>query len=321
MWRRTAILSGVVSVALMLMAGGGCEGRIADESAVIEAATSNKTSAPDSFEVESAPVIEPELESPELPDAAMNSAIFDRVVVIGASATCGFGVETDIQGPFGPTTAAADLATAVQAVLMVDRPVEKQCSFLFFNDPMGIGPLLMANALACEPTIVFGLDYLFWYGYGHRNVTGGRIADEADRLELLEAGLKQLELCQCPVVVGDYPDMRAAIGLMLSEAQVPRPETLVLLNNRLREWAKDRPNVIIVPLSEIAGETNGDESAARKYLQRDQLHPTAEGLILMAERAADAVVNAEIGVTNESFERDEEKALARLKAALEGRGK
>lgn len=122
------------------------------------------------------------------------TVLLDRVAVIGASATCGFGVQTAVEGPFGPTTAPADLATAIRAVFDMHGPVNKQCSFFFFSNPMTVGPTLMDAALESDPTIVFALDYLFWYGYGSRDVHGQPIAgNEAARLELLEAGFKQLE--------------------------------------------------------------------------------------------------------------------------------
>jgi hypothetical protein len=260
------------------------------------------------------------------------SGLFDRVAVIGASATCGFGVQSDIEGPYGPTTAPADMGTAIQAVFDVLGPVNRQCSFFFFSDPMTVGPALMNAALQGDPTIVFALDYLFWYGYGSRDVHGRPFrGNETARLELLEAGLKQLERCRCPVVVGDFPDMHAAIGLMLGAAQVPNVETLKLLNARLRDWAADRPNVIIVPLSEFVSAMTGGgafdvggsawigEEARKKIIQPDRLHPTAEGLVLMAERAAEAMAAAHIGLTADMYENNHTSAMKRLKAVLEQR--
>ena len=260
---------------------------------------------------------------------ALTPAVLERVAVIGASATCGFGVEMPVNGPYGPTTAPADIGHAVEAVLKIEQPVSRQCSMFFFTDPMTVGPMLLTDTLAAQPTIVFALDYLFWYGYGHRDVRGERIDDGSERLELLEAGLTQVERLSCPVVVGDFPDMRAAIGLMLGAAQVPEPATLIRLNERLRQWAATRPNIIIVPLSDyVRSMTNGADwrvgeamwsgaELGETVIQPDRLHPTADGLVMMAQQAAQAVVDADLGVTEDMFELDHEKAMARLREVVE----
>lgn len=125
--------------------------------------------------------------------------------------------------------------------------------------------------------------------------------------------------------------MREAIGLMLAAAQVPTPDTLKRLNARLHEWAKGRSNVIIVPLSRfvssmtVGGEFetggvmwHGDE-ARKEIIQADHLHPTAEGLVLMAEQAAEAMARGNVGLNADMYEQDHASAMARLKAVLEDR--
>jgi hypothetical protein len=220
--------------------------------------------------------------------ASAHCALTRRVLAIGASATAGFGTR-------------ADLARAFQACLPERSEFSSGLgSPWFFLRPLSAGSEQVQSALAAEPTLVLALDFLFWFGYGALDAQGAPLANEDDRLALLERGLALLEPVRCPLVLGDFPDMSAAVGKMLLPVQMPELATLARLNTRLSAWAAERPHVRIVPLAELLGalargeelrigalEYGADEAAA--LLQRDRLHPTREGLLALALLALESL--------------------------------
>ena len=138
--------------------------------------------------------------------------------------------------------------------------------------------------------------------------TGGRISNEAERLEKLELGLKELEKFGVPVLVGDLPDMSPAVGKMLSAAQMPAKDTLAKANARFAAWAKGRANIRVLPLADMqrqlmedrALEIRGVRLESTKQaplLQRDELHPAPHGMAGLACAVAaemkDALVDAQ----------------------------
>jgi hypothetical protein len=158
------------------------------------------------------------------------------------------------------------------------------------------------------------VDFLFWFGYGTINAEGKPLASEDERLALLERGLELLEDFECPIVVGDFPDMSDSIGLMLLESQVPEEATLERLNARLRAWAAERKNVAVLPLAHgvetlrsgeafTLGKLSYPEQSTERLLQSDHLHPTLEGLVLIAHLVGQALT--EIGAAREQDFRSE----------------
>src|SRR5262245_18578232 len=209
----------VVHAALALIVAAGCSG------AVLPRASQSTTTS-----------------SVDAPAPARDPKLLRRVVVVGASVSEGFGNDTK-------------LASVVDAVIeRPHEPAEGYASSLFFSSPLTFGPDLLGEALDDDPTLLVAIDYLFWFGYGHLAADGTPIHYEEDRLELLERGLALLEPVRCRLVLGDAPDMSPAIGLMLVPEQVLKPETLTKLNERLRAWARDRTNVIVLPLSAFVTE-------------------------------------------------------------------
>lgn len=228
---------------------------------------------------------------------------FSRVGLIGASATAGFGVRLDATAPDGVSKEihGADLGDLMLAASSEPMIVSRLGSMWFFNDPVNIGRGQIDRLLRFDPTCVLGVDFLFWYGYGSRNLRGERMRNEDERLELLEEGLRQLDRAVelgVPVVVGDFPDMRGAIGRMLSPAQVPAPETIARLNARVAEWVAARPTVRLLPLSSLVPRLDeGEEVVIRgrtwskskdgPSVQRDRLHPTFIGALALAAAATE----------------------------------
>jgi len=225
---------------------------------------------------------------------------FARVAVVGASVSAGFGLRAELK-------AAASLADFVQCALPEASPGGPRAVLdlgqeLFFTRPTRLGSDAVARAREADPTLVVALDFLFWYGYGDLR--------EDARLERLEDGLRALEALPCPVLVGDLPDMTIALEgagpfgqPMIRPAQIPRPETLTLLNARLRAWAAGRESVVVVPLCDyVARLASGREvrlrgnewppDAVARLTQADRLHPTVEGTAALTVLALDALVTA-----------------------------
>lgn len=215
-----------------------------------------------------------------------------RVAVIGASASAGFGCVMHDKRADGDYTGSFRLADMVKlACPQLQLVTSDMSSGFFFMSPVANGAKAAKRAKDFKPDCVVALDFLFWYGYGDDAPDGGPVKSEDDRIRKFELGLKELEQfdASIPMIVGDIPDMHRAVGKMLSPQQVPSPETTAKLNARLAEWAKARPNVRPFPLAQIQHDlmdkhaidicgTKLESTKDAPLLQRDELHPTAQGL-------------------------------------------
>ena len=239
--------------------------------------------------------------------SASVSADLERVAVIGASASAGFMLP-------------GDLGEALD--LLITAPHERVLSLAssrFFANPEGYAVSQIAEAQRSKPTAVVALDFLFWFSYG-------AVPGERDRISRLERGLKFLESFECPVLTSTIPDMRAATGKMLWPRQVPTPETLSKLNERIEQWAISRSNVVLVSLPtwhaqlvagepfEISGKTWPRVPGA-PLLQHDQLHPNVDGLALIACKVLESLVEAGLKIDPEGLALDP----ARVAEPLQGR--
>jgi len=228
------------------------------------------------------PLVVPAAESP-----------WQRVVVIGASASAGF-VLTE---PFGGTnTAKCRLAPYLDAAIQVPHPpVKSLATALFFLNPESFAPMQVEAATNAQPTLVIAADFLFWFCYGP-----GR--DDAERAQRLEKGLHLLEEISAPIVIGDIPDASSATNTgIISPAQVPSEIARRAANQRLRAWADGRPQVTVLPLAGFMRATmanaalplHGEELPAgktRALLQPDHLHPNPHGAAVLALGILDALV-------------------------------
>ncbi|MBG83349.1 MAG: hypothetical protein CMJ40_02250 [Phycisphaerae bacterium] len=241
-------------------------------------------------------------DSPETPHA------LDRIAIIGASASAGWGlVLRYIDEEDMVVTRLVTLNDVLQACIQRDETIVRlQGSGMFFWNPERVGEKQATEALAEDPTLLVAIDYLFWFGYGNRGVDGRRIPFGSDgheaRLELLEKGLAELEEFDCPMLVGDFPDMSEAVGYMLGESQMPAPETLKALNRRLREWANEHTNVTIVSLADLTNAMKSDKpfeagrqqwpaGSRKQFMQRDNLHPTLDGLIILTQESMATILD------------------------------
>ncbi|MEE2907727.1 MAG: hypothetical protein VX527_07825 [Planctomycetota bacterium] len=243
----------------------------------------------------------------------------DRIAVIGASASSGWGVvlryvdEQDMV-----TTQTASMRDVIEEVIQVDdATITGTGSSVFFMNPLPIGKQQINMSQAFQPTLVIALDYLFWYGYGNRDAEGHAIPrgdqGQAARLALLEQGLENLNTFSCPVVVGDFPDVSDAIGYMLSASQVPSPTTLKALNDRVKAWASARPNVTVIEMSTLLQDMRSDQvfkagrqqfpkGAKSRFMQRDNLHPTLEGLIVLVQETSDHLATGSDEIDHAQFD-------------------
>jgi hypothetical protein len=214
------------------------------------------------------------------------------VAVLGASLSAGFSCSL-----MGSATGRRTRRSASKRALAAVWPMEKAelrdySDLAMFTDPIGIGTKKSQLALRAKPEIVVAVDFLFWFGYGHLREGGD---ERAARLARLAKGEALLDAFDCPILVGDIPDMTGADERMLSPRQIPSPEIQKALNESLRAWAKRKPNVRVYNLADhvLATRERAEvvEVRGRKVplsidtlLQDDKLHPTRLGVALLVTK-------------------------------------
>lgn len=213
--------------------------------------------------------------------------LWQRVVVIGASASAGFGTRSEI----GPDASDIRMAEVVDRMIREDHETVVDASeSLFFMQPGRLGKKAVDRARETNPTLVIALDFLFWFGYG----------EHPNRHTSLAGGLKLLEDFSCPVLVTTLPNMEDAVGRMLTKEMVPDAKTLASLNEEISKWARGHDHIILVPLASAvknlrqgktvkAGGNSWPRGSLKRLLQSDQLHPTVEGLAFMISLCSDAL--------------------------------
>jgi hypothetical protein len=252
--------------------------------------------------------------------------VLQRIVVLGASFSAGFGLLPDA----GAKTGLSDVVNA--SILAPHGRVRATTSLLFFTSPDSIGEKLVGKAVAEDPTLVVALDYLFWFGYGFS-------PSDEERLRHLDKGLHTLESIRCPLVLADIPDMRAAsepappggIPPLLRPEQVPSAETLVRLNARIRSWAAERKDVVLVPVADLIArlrsgseiEIHGNrwsEESRRKFIGPDRLHPTLDGAVALWIGGLEKLAAARDDLPSEAFDWDAKSIARRVLEAQEKAG-
>jgi hypothetical protein len=224
------------------------------------------------------------LAAPALRLSAAETA-WQRVVVIGASASSGFVLSE----PFGGTnTDQCRLSRYLDAAIIAPHaPLKNYATAALFLSPEALATQEVEAATNQRPTLVIAVDFLFWFCYGPGQT-------DADRAQRFETGLKLLERIPCPLVVGDIPDAsRATNSGIISPAQVPSEPARVAANQRLRDWAKHRRDVTLVPLDQFMKCVEANQAIEKRHvkvpagrthglLQNDRLHPTPQGAALLA---------------------------------------
>ncbi|MDB6028737.1 MAG: hypothetical protein JWM68_4960 [Verrucomicrobiales bacterium] len=218
---------------------------------------------------------------------------WERVVMVGASVSAGF---TAAEPLGGPKTEPFRLSRYIDAAILPPHQLENLASSMFFMQAEASGRRQIEAATKSNPTLVLGVDFLFWFCYGEGTT-------DAQRLARFEQGLKLLETVQCPLVVGDIPDASAALGRMLRPEEMPSSQAMSSANRRLKEWAAKRPQVIILELSKFMRTVAANQSLTihghdwpvgrtRVLLQGDNLHPSAPGCAVLTLAVLDAFQSA-----------------------------
>lgn len=269
-------------------------------------------------------------------DAAM---LWARVRIVGASASAGFAVRAP--GARAPTSRLEPmtLARIASAARLGAGSVTGDATGFFFLDPERNGREQVDALLAMDPrpTVVLAPDFLFWFAYGTVGTGRRPVRDESQRLALLQEGLAILDRvgqAGIPLVVGDLPDMSAAVGKMLSRAQMPALATLEQANAEIRAWAARRPRVALLPLGRLvadlragkpfqAGRRTWDAAVDGALIQRDDLHPTFEGSVALLARAEQAGNDRFLGARQPNapgaptaFEHDPAKVAERVRIEM-----
>jgi hypothetical protein len=217
---------------------------------------------------------------------------WNKIVVIGASASAGFVLAE----PFGGTnTTNCKLRFYLDAAIAAPHPPLKDFSTaLMFLNPDAFSQQQIDAAIAAKPTLVVAVDFLFWSCYGDGYTDAGR-------LQHFENGLKLLEKFQCPLVVGDIPNVSSATNSgIISADQVADAAVRAAANARLKQWAASRPQVAIVPLADFMRHVSANETVTihgvnfpagktHAFIQNDLLHPTPAGAALLALGILDAL--------------------------------
>src|ERR1044072_9165276 len=89
---------------------------------------------------------------------------FSRIVLVGPSASAGF---TESEPLGGQKTQQFSLSRYLDSALLVaHEPVQNLANIMFFLQPEAAGRYQIDQALQARPTLVIGIDFLFWHCYG-----------------------------------------------------------------------------------------------------------------------------------------------------------
>ena len=228
------------------------------------------------------------------PDEASAPPLFQRIATLGASATSGFEESEPLGGPKTPQYRFANYLEA--ALIGAHEPVTTQANALLFLQAENVMEKQVTDTIAAKPTLVIGLDAMFWFCYG-AGMT------EEQRAARFEIGLRQLERLESPLVVGDIPDATVATGGILGKEEMPAGETIERCNERLKAWAAGRKNVTVFPLAKIMATVAANEETAiggytwekgksGPLMRKDHLHPSRHGLAALAIATLEAAAPA-----------------------------
>lgn len=217
-----------------------------------------------------------------------------QVGIIGASVSGGFVDVADTDAE--PPNASFPLQKVLRAVWRDPgvniKDTTTGLGLAMFLRPTQYGKRQIQLLQRRKPSLVIGVDFVFWFGYGPH---GSGPAGQQRRLALQQEGLALLETLDAKLLLGDYPDMTGAARRMLPPHYVPTADTQKMLNERLHSWARKRGNVLVFPLSNFAAEARtrtqvfayGDRKLSLpklSLLQSDRLHATRLGMVVLVHR-------------------------------------
>ena len=251
--------------------------------------------------------------SPPAAATTPSKSPWQRIVMIGASVTAGFTASEPLGGPSTPFY---DLSRYVEVALTTPHePVQNLGNAFFFFQPNMFAQQQLARALTNNPTLIIGVDFLFWFCYGEGST-------DEERLQRFDQGLKLLEKVECPLVVGDIPDASAAVGEMLRPDQMPRLKAISAANARLKQWTAGRRQVVVLGLSEFMRNVMANRAVkihdyvlpdgkTRTLIQDDKLHASPPGCAVLAFAALDAFQSTRRGNQTGDFRRDPKEIYRR----------
>ena len=242
-------------------------------------------SAPDPGS-EAADEPEPEPEPEPVPEPFR----IDRVAVVGASASAGFGLGKEVDG-------GASLADLLErAAPEAFGEVLDLADPFFFQNPDRSLERALVSVRTFAPDLIVGVDVQFWFGYGAKSMDL-RVRHLRQCLTALEGVAEELD---ARVLVGDFPDVRDASFLFMPPDYEPDDATLAELNAVVRAWCEEHARFDLVPMGGFvdhlqAGEPielrgrSFDTSDQAVWLQQDRLHPTLFGTAALALLALDVL--------------------------------
>jgi hypothetical protein len=197
-------------------------------------------------------------------------ALVRRIGILGASQSAGFGDGVALE-------------KVVDAALSVEHECFDASSSAHFVRPLDVGRAEVLAIALRRPTVVFAVDFLFWYAYGDKPLE----QREAD----LELAFAQLGSFGVPVLAGDLPNVAGASPRMISPAQIPPAEQIAVLNEKIHAWAESREQIVVLPLHEWMQRIRDEQHVelwqtrvqprTRDVMQWDGLHPTSRGQALL----------------------------------------
>jgi hypothetical protein len=272
---------------------------------------------------------------PKVAKSAPKVAALEKIAVIGASFSAGYGMD---KNPNRMAESTLHLSHVIEASLIAPHEkIDDQATAAFFMDPKGTSARALESLRASKPSAIVAIDYLFWFGYGVKRVPKTSAdapkadpqAKEAQRIAELDAALADLGTFTCPILLGDLPDMTIATQApepMITKSMVPAAATLKTMNEHIAAFAKAHANIVVVPLCAMTAKMQADEEislrgntwpkgSAERLMQEDKLHTTVDGTCAVWIMAVDAWLNAQKDLPAGSFELDAAKLAAKVAEA------
>jgi hypothetical protein len=203
--------------------------------------------------------------------------LLTRVGVIGASVSAGSGH-------------ALTLARILDCAIKPPHRVVDEARLRLSANPVNYAEEAVRSMQRNRVTLAIGMDFLFWFSYGPYSFER--------RKANLAQGCRILEKLDCPLVIGDLPDLRHSKNPMRS-LMAPTSDEVRHLNEQLEAWACKRSNVLILPVSEwldkvIQGQPLRINGQDRKYspveiFLPDKVHTTPLGTIVLAMKVLNAL--------------------------------
>lgn len=271
--------------------------------------------------------------------AGCTHPVLGRPVIIGASASNGVGATVPEFGPAAsaggasathsggsptnPRELPVNAAVAYRALVKAPHrePINLSDSGAFVEPMASLNEQIEA-AVAQRPSVVIGIDALFWPVQQPIPLNVPEAERHAMRLAALEEALAKLDRLQCVVVVGDIPLLRTPGVIPGWDERRLDDETVAAINARIEAWSRERPNRAVVRVSELMDAVEqcqpievgcirleGDD--VRELLQSDRLHPSGRGTLLLVASAVAALEQEGVIEPGLAVD-DQDRLLARL---------